>query len=81
MQLLSPLYSMQHQDPKLCHQCYHNPYLLLAILEKSPKDAVNVFIAHLEDSETKVKVLTDEEIPILMDSDPFFNLGYFLEEE
>ena len=59
----------------------HNPYLLLAILEKSPKDTVNVFVAHLEDSETKVRVLADEEIPILMDSEPFFNLGYFLEEE
>jgi AAA15 family ATPase/GTPase len=59
----------------------HNPYLLFAILEKTSKDAVNVFITYLKDYETKVKMLTDEEIPILMDADPFFNLGYFLEEE
>lgn len=61
----------------------HNPYLLLAILEKTSKDSVNVFITYLKDYETKVKALTDEEIPVLMyeDTDPFFNLGYFLEEE
>jgi AAA15 family ATPase/GTPase len=59
----------------------HNPYLLFAILEKTSKDAVNVFITYLKGYETKVKALTDEEIPVLMDADPFFNLGYFLEEE
>ena len=61
----------------------HNPYLLLSILEKTSKDSVNVFITYLKDYETKVKALTDEEIPVLMyeDADPFFNLGYFLEEE
>jgi AAA15 family ATPase/GTPase len=61
----------------------HNPYLLLSILEKTSKDSVNVFVTYLKDYETKVKAMTDEEIPVLMyeDTDPFFNLGYFLEEE
>jgi AAA15 family ATPase/GTPase len=59
----------------------HNPYLLLAILEKTPKDQVNVFATYLEDYETKVKALAEEEISILMDSDPFFNLNRFIEEE
>jgi AAA15 family ATPase/GTPase len=59
----------------------HNPYLLLAVLEKTPKDSVNLFVTYLKDYETKVKVLTEEEIPVLMDSDPFFNLDKFIEEE
>lgn len=61
----------------------HNPYLLLAILEKTSKDSVNVFITYSKDFETKVKLLTDEEIPALMyeGTDPFLNLGYFLEGE
>jgi AAA15 family ATPase/GTPase len=59
----------------------HNPYLLLAILEKAPKDSVYLFITYLEDYQTKLRQLTDKEILILMDSEPFFNLGYFLEEE
>jgi AAA15 family ATPase/GTPase len=59
----------------------HNPYLLLAILEKAPKDSVYLFITYLENYQTKLRRLTDKEILILMDSEPFFNLGYFLEEE
>lgn len=59
----------------------HNPYLLLAVLEKTPKDQVNVFATYLEDYETKVKPLAEGEISILMDSDPFFNLNRFIEEE
>jgi AAA15 family ATPase/GTPase len=61
----------------------HNPYLLMAILEKTPRNAVNVFITYLKDYKTRVKQLTEEEISELMDleADPFFNLGYFLDEE
>jgi len=59
----------------------HNPYLLLAILEKTPKDSVNVFVTYLKNYETKAKALTTEEISVLMDSDPFFNLNKFTEEE
>lgn len=59
----------------------HNPYLLLAILEKTPKKDVNVFITYLKDYKTRVRKLTEEEIPELTDSDPFFNLDLFLEED
>jgi AAA15 family ATPase/GTPase len=59
----------------------HNPYLLLAILEKTPKDSVNVFVTYLKNYETKAKALTEEEISVLMDSDPFFNLKKFIDEE
>jgi AAA15 family ATPase/GTPase len=59
----------------------HNPYLLLAILEKTPKDSVNVFVTYLKDYETKAKALTGDEISVLMDSDPFFNLKKFIDEE
>jgi hypothetical protein len=58
----------------------HNPYLLLAILEKTPIDKVNVLVTYLEDHQTRVKSLSADEIPILMDIDPFFNLNRFLEE-
>ena len=59
----------------------HNPYLLLSILEKAPKDDVNVFVTYFRDYQTKVKCLNDEEISELMDYDPFFNLKSFIEEE
>lgn len=59
----------------------HNPYLLLSILEKAPKESVNVFITYFRDYQTKVKSLTEEQISELMDYDPFFNLNSFLEEE
>jgi len=61
----------------------HNPYLLLSILEKAPEDDVNVFIAQFKDYQTKVKCLSDEEVSELMDyeTDPFFNLDSFTEDE
>lgn len=59
----------------------HNPYLLLSILEKAPKESVNVFITYFRDYQTKVKCLTDEQLSELMDYDPFANLDSFIEEE
>lgn len=59
----------------------HNPYLLYAILEKTPKDSVYVFITYFEDYQTKIRRLAEEEIPLFLDSDPFFNLNRFLEED
>ncbi len=56
----------------------HNPYLFLAILEKTPKDDVNVVITYSEDYQTKVKCLNDEEKSKIMVYDPFANLDYFL---
>ncbi len=58
-----------------------NLYLLTAILEKTPLDSLNVFITYLKDYDTRVRKLKEEEISVLLDSDPFFNVNYFLEEE
>ncbi|MDL1956250.1 MAG: AAA family ATPase [Candidatus Desulfofervidus auxilii] len=58
----------------------HNPYLLLSILEKAPKDDVRIFITYFEDYQTKVKNLSEEDIKEIMDMeiDIFFNIGRFL---
>jgi hypothetical protein len=52
----------------------HNPYLFLSILEKTPKNDVNVFITYMKDYQTKVKQATSREISKLMTYDPFFNI-------
>lgn len=57
----------------------HNPYLLLAILEKAKKNSVNVFVTYYKNYETKIKCLNDEQISELMNYDPFFNLDAFIE--
>jgi AAA15 family ATPase/GTPase len=60
----------------------HNPYFLISLLTKAPKEDVNVFITSLENYETKVRMLTDkhrEEI-LDLDLDVFFNLDKFWEE-
>jgi AAA15 family ATPase/GTPase len=59
----------------------HNPYLLLAILEKTKKESVNVFVTYYKDYQTRVKRLTDEQISELMNYDPFLNLDSFIGEE
>ncbi len=59
----------------------HNPYLLLAILEKAKKNSVNVFITYFKDYQTKIKCLDDKQIAELMNYDPFFNLDAFIEED
>jgi len=60
----------------------YSPYLLMSLIEKTPKDELNVLLTYLEDRETKVKPLTDEQIEEIldMDLDVFFNLEKFLEE-
>jgi AAA15 family ATPase/GTPase len=58
----------------------HNPYLFLSIVEKTPKDNVNVFATYMKDYQTKVKQANSEQISVLMDYDPFANLGQIIEE-
>jgi len=58
----------------------HNPYLLLAILEKANKESVNVFVTYYKDYQTKAKRLTEGQISELMNYDPFFNLDGFIGE-
>ena len=59
----------------------HNPYLLLAILEKTKKDSLNVFVTYYKDYQTKVKRLSDGQISELMNYDPFLNLDSFIGED
>ncbi|MHC4520188.1 MAG: AAA family ATPase, partial [Planctomycetota bacterium] len=58
----------------------HNPYLLSAVIEKAPRNAVQVFVTYFEDYETRVKPLTPDQLSELMEADPFFNLDRFIEE-
>lgn len=57
----------------------HNPYFLLPILEKSPKDEVGVFITYFEDYQTKTKLLSEKEMEEITEIDVFSNLDRFLE--
>jgi AAA15 family ATPase/GTPase len=59
----------------------YSPYLLISLIEKTPKDDLNVFLTYLEDRETKVKVMSEKqkEEVLDMDMDVFFNLDKFLE--
>ncbi|MEW6686873.1 MAG: AAA family ATPase [Candidatus Edwardsbacteria bacterium] len=61
----------------------HNPYFLLSVLEKTPKDEIGIFITYFEDYQTKVRPLSVEEMPEILDLDAsvFFNLDRFLEKE
>ena len=61
----------------------HNPYLLLSILEKAPKDEVGIFVTYFEDYQTKVKPLGEVSKKEILDAeiDAFFNIERFLEEE
>lgn len=59
----------------------HNPYLLVAVLEKAKKEDVAVFATQYRDYETKVTPLTDDQISRLLDADPFFGLKGVLEVE
>ena len=58
----------------------HNPYFLLPIIEKTPRDEVGIFITDFEDYQTKIKGLSEEDIKEIMDMevDVFFNIERFL---
>ena len=57
----------------------HNPYFLLPVVEKSPKEDIAVFITYFEDYQTKVELLSDEKMEELTEVDIFSNLERFLE--
>lgn len=60
----------------------HNPYFLSSILEKAPKESINVFITYLEHYQTKIKLLEENQIREIVgfDLDPFFSIKSFYEE-
>ena len=57
----------------------HNPYLLLPLLAKSPKEDVAIFITYFRDYQTKAKLLSESEMQEILDIDVFANLDRFLE--
>lgn len=58
----------------------HNPYFLLPIVEKSPKEDVAIFVTYFQDYQTKAKLLNEEEMEEITEIDVFSNLDRFLEE-
>jgi len=61
----------------------HNPYFLLSLLEKVPVDSINIFVTYFRDYQTKVKVLSKQQLKKVMDLeiDMFFNIESFLEKD
>ena len=59
----------------------HNPYFLLPILEKTPMEEIGVFVIYFEDFQTKLKMLSREELEEVLDLEAsvFFNIDKFLE--
>lgn len=58
----------------------HNPYFLMPLLSKAPKDDVAINIVYSEDYQTKVRLLEDAELSELFEINIFANLGRYLEE-
>jgi hypothetical protein len=61
----------------------HNPYFLFSTLEKTPQENIGIFITYFKDYQTKVRPLTKEEMPEILnlDASVFFNLDKFLGKE
>jgi len=59
----------------------HSPYLLTPFIEQCPPEDIAIFVARYEKYETKIKVLSEEEINNIMDTgiDLFFNIRAFEE--
>jgi hypothetical protein len=60
----------------------HNPYVLSSVVEKTPVEALNVFVTTMEGFETRLKRVPDHKLPDLLelDSAAFFNLPRLVEE-
>lgn len=59
----------------------HNPYFLEPLIEKTPIKELAVYITYMDNYETKLKLLSEEELSSLMGySDIFLNLNKFLPE-
>ncbi len=57
----------------------HNPYFLLPLLEKCPREEIAVFVTYFRDYQTLVKPLTDADLAELSELDVFSNLDRFLD--
>ena len=59
----------------------HNPYFLLPILEKSAKEDIAVFITYYENYQTKVKLMSEDDIERVIEIDVFSNIESFLDPQ
>jgi len=57
----------------------HNPYFLGSIAQKTKTKDLAVFITYMENHETKLRPLREDEFPELFDYDIFYNLDRFIE--
>ncbi|WP_290595700.1 MULTISPECIES: AAA family ATPase [unclassified Archaeoglobus] len=60
----------------------HNPYFLLTLIEKTPKEDLAVYITYYEDYQTKVKKLSERKFQEILNlgSSVFFNLDALMED-
>ena len=58
----------------------HNPYFLMPLLSKAPKDDIAINIVYNDDYQTKVRPLEAEELPELFELDIFANLSRYIED-
>ncbi len=58
----------------------HNPYFLESIIEKTPEKDLAVNLTYYRDYETKVKLLSSEDLSDLLDTEPFFNLDRYVSD-
>ncbi len=56
----------------------HNPYFLMPLLSKAPKDDIAINIVYNEEYQTKVRGLEPEELPELFELDIFANLRRYV---
>ena len=61
----------------------HNPYFLMPLLSKAPKDeiAINIVYQNASDYQTRVRPLEPEELPELFELNIFANLERYLEDD
>jgi AAA15 family ATPase/GTPase len=73
-------YRMIYSEENQFFVSTHSPYLLQTLVSNLSDDQLNVFVTYYEDYETKVKMLTPEEIGFVQEysTDVFFNLDRFV---
>ena len=77
---LAELIALDEQDNQYFIST-HNPYLLLPILEKVPKEEISVNITYFDHYETKIRKLTSQELEELAEIDVFSNLDRYLQTQ
>ena len=73
-------YRMIYSEENQFFVSTHSPYLLQTLVSNLRDDQLNVFVTYYQNYETKVKVLTAEELSFVQEysTDVFFNLDRFI---